>query len=331
MGNYREFRQQTRQKRRKRALRRLLAFLLAALAVLGLAWVITWAIERIGGGGSGAPSGPAASEGQTGLVGSVLAPLPMQVEQGGTAWQSVGPVRQTGGYTVVSPGAAALTLPERGLVDNSYFADAVFLGDSVTEGLDTYANPVKGVAAVYGYRSAGPSAILNRTSLHNFATETDEIALDKIAERAPKRLYILLGANALARDGEAEENAFLAYYGQMLDELRQTLGEDCIIYVQSIPPVRPAAAEKKPGLASDVLRGVNEQLAQLAASKGCVYLDLWEALADGEGNLKEMIAAPDGVHLSAGNGYGAWVTYLRNHAKYSASNPWIMGSAYSAE
>ena len=43
---------------------------------------------------------------------------------------------------------------------------------------------------------------------------------------------------------------------QILDELRQTLGEDCIIYVQSIPPVRPAAAEKKPGLASDVLRGV---------------------------------------------------------------------------
>ena len=85
-------------------------------------------------------------------------------------------------------------------------------------------------------------------------------------------------------------------------------------------------------MASDfVLRGVNEQLAQLAASKGCVYLDLWEALADGEGNLKEMIAAPDGVHLSAGNGYGAWVTYLRNHAKYSANNPWIMGSAYSAE
>ena len=115
------------------------------------------------------------------------------------------------------------------------------------------------------------------------------------------------------------------------EALRQTLGDDCIIYVQSIPPVRPAAAEKKPGLASDVLRGVNEQLSQLATSKGCVYLDLWEALADGEGNLKEMIAAPDGVHLSAGNGYGAWVTYLRNHAKYSANNPWIMGSAYSAE
>ena len=72
-----------------------------------------------------------------------------------------------------------------------------------------------------------------------------------------------------------------------------------------------------------------EQLALLAADKGCVYLDLWETLADGEGNLKEVLAAPDGVHFSAGNGYGAWVTYLRNHAKYSADNAWTPGSAYA--
>ena len=136
-----------------------------------------------------------------------------------------------------------------------------------------------------------------------------------------------LGTNTLTTLGASDR--FLAYYGQMLDLLRQALGDDCVIYVQSIPPVRPAAAEKKPGLASDVLRGVNEQLAQLATSKGCVYLDLWEALADGEGNLKEMIAAPDGVHLSAGNGYGAWVTYLRNHAKYASTNAWTLGSAYA--
>ena len=66
-------------------------------------------------------------------------------------------------------------------------------------------------------------------------------------------------------------------------------------------------------------------MAQLAAQKGCVYLDLWEAMADGEGNLKEVLAAPDGVHFSAGNGYGAWVTYLRNHAKYASTNAWTLG------
>ena len=146
----------------------------------------------------------------------------------------------------------------------------------------------------------------------------EEVALDVLAAAQPKKLYILLGTNTLTTVGAADR--FLAYYGQMLDVLRQTLGEDCVIYVESIPPVRPEAAAEKPGLASDIIRSVNEQLALLAADKGCVYLDLWETLADGEGNLKEVLAAPDGVHFSAGNGYGAWVTYLRNHAKYAADN-----------
>ena len=155
----------------------------------------------------------------------------------------------------------------------------------------------------------------------------EEVALDVLAAAQPKKLYILLGTNTLTTVGAADR--FLAYYGQMLDVLRQTLGEDCVIYVESIPPVRPKAAAEKPGLASDIIRSVNEQLALLAADKGCVYLDLWETLADGEGNLKEVLAAPDGVHFSAGNGYGAWVTYLRNHAKYSADNAWTPGSAYA--
>ena len=242
--------------------------------------------------------------------------------------ESFGPARQTdGAYTIKAYDASVIRQPTCGQVDLSYFSDAAFLGDSLTVGFSDYQINLSG-ALICGYTGVGPDAIVNRAAVKS-PTRGQEIALDVLAAAQPKKLYILLGTNTLTTLGASDR--FLAYYGQMLDELRQTLGEDCIIYVQSIPPVRPAAAEKKPGLASDVLRGVNEQLAQLAASKGCVYLDLWEALADGEGNLKEMIAAPDGVHLSAGNGYGAWVTYLRNHAKYSASNPWIMGSAYSAE
>ena len=242
--------------------------------------------------------------------------------------EQFGPARQAAGaYQVKAYDSSVIRQPSCGQVDLSYFADAAFLGDSLTVGFSDYQINLGG-ALICGYTGVGPDVIVNRSAVKS-PTRGQEVALDVLAAAQPKKLYILLGTNTLTTLGAADR--FLAYYGQMLDELRQTLGEDCIIYVQSIPPVRPAAAEKKPGLASDVLRSVNEQLAQLAASKGCVYLDLWETLADGEGNLKEMIAAPDGVHLSAGNGYGAWVTYLRNHAKYSASNPWIMGSAYSAE
>ncbi len=238
-----------------------------------------------------------------GTAQNILAPLPMQ----GGADSSV--IRQ----------------PACGQVDLSYFSDAAFLGDSLTVGFSDYSINLGG-ALICGYTGVGPDAIVNRSAVKS-SVRGPEVALDVLAAAQPKKLYILLGTNTLTTVGAADR--FLAYYGQMLDVLRQTLGEGCVIYVQSIPPVRPEAAVEKPGLASDIIRSVNEQLALLAADKGCVYLDLWETLADGEGNLKEVLAAPDGVHFSAGNGYGAWVTYLRNHAKYSADNAWTPGSAYA--
>ena len=307
------------------------------IAILLLAYAITAILEH----GAAGTTEETPEVNASGIAENILAPLPMQgeadsastAEDGGSGAQAAtleafGPARQSeGAYAVKAYDASVIRQPSCGQVDLSYFSDAAFLGDSLTVGFSDYQINLGG-ALICGYTGVGPDAIVNRSAVKS-STRGQEIALDVLAAAQPKKLYILLGTNTLTTLGASDR--FLAYYGQMLDDLRQTLGDDCVIYVQSIPPVRPEAAAEKPGLASDVLRGVNEQLAQLAASKGCVYLDLWEALADGEGNLKEMLAAPDGVHLSAGNGYGAWVTYLRNHAKYSADNSWTMGSIYSAQ
>ena len=275
-----------------------------------------------------------------GTAQNILAPLPMQggadssadstaPAADGTAavtLEQFGPARQTAGaYSVRAYDSSVIRQPACGQVDLSYFSDAAFLGDSLTVGFSDYSINLGG-ALICGYTGVGPDAIVNRSAVKS-SVRGPEVALDVLAAAQPKKLYVLLGTNTLTTVGAADR--FLAYYGQMLDVLRQTLGEDCVIYVQSIPPVRPEAAVEKPGLASDIIRSVNEQLALLAADKGCVYLDLWETLADGEGNLKEVLAAPDGVHFSAGNGYGAWGTYLRNHAKYSADNAWTPGSAYA--
>lgn len=307
-----------------------LRFLGAVIAILLVSYAITAILEK---GAEGADDTPSTNAG--GIAENILAPLPMQGEadSGSAAPDAVtleafGPAKQTAGaYTVKAYDASVIRQPSCGQVDLSYFADAAFLGDSLTVGFSDYQINLGG-ALICGYTGVGPDAIVNRSAVKS-PTRGQEVALDVLAAAQPKKLYILLGTNTLTTLGASDR--FLAYYGQMLDLLRQTLGDGCTIYVQSIPPVRPTVAAEKPGLATDVLRGVNEQLAQMAASKGCVYLDLWEALADGEGNLKEMLAAPDGVHLSAGNGYGTWVTYLRNHAKYSADNSWTMGSVYSAQ
>ena len=322
-----------------------LQFVGVVIAILVLSLAITAILEN----------GQKASQQQTvipsGTAQNILAPLPMQgsaaepaestpAEEGDAAasepageepaspavtLEQFGPARQTAGaYTVKAYDSSTIRQPSCGQVDLSYFSDAAFLGDSLTVGFSDY-NINLGGALICGYTGVGPDAIVNRSAV-NSSIRGEEIALDVLAAAQPKKLYILLGTNTLTTVGAADR--FLAYYGQMLDVLKQTL-PDCTIYVQSIPPVRPEAAAEKPGLASEIVRPVNEQLAQLAASRGCVYLDLWETLADGEGNLKEVLAAPDGVHFSAGNGYGAWVTYLRNHAKYSASNVWTPGSAYA--
>ena len=307
-----------------------LRFLGAVIAILLVSYAITAILEN---GAEGADDTPSTNAG--GIAENILAPLPMQGEADSSSaapdavtLEAFGPAKQTAGaYTVKAYDASVIRQPSCGQVDLSYFADAAFLGDSLTVGFSDYQINLGG-ALICGYTGVGPDAIVNRSAVKS-PTRGQEVALDVLAAAQPRKLYILLGTNTLTTLGASDR--FLAYYGQMLDLLRQTLGDGCTIYVQSIPPVRPTVAAEKPGLATDVLRGVNEQLAQMAASKGCVYLDLWEALADGEGNLKEMLAAPDGVHLSAGNGYGAWVTYLRNHAKYSADNSWTMGSVYSAQ
>ena len=263
----------------------------------------------------------------SGTVEGILAPLPMQPGEAGSGLVvQFGPTRQSAGsYTVKAYDSSVIRQPAVGQVDLSYFADAAFLGDSLTEGFTDYDINLSG-ALICGYVGVGPDAIVNRMTVSHM-TRGDEVALDVLAAAQPKKLYILLGTNTLTTAGA--EDKFLNYYSAMLDTLRETLGEDCLIYVQSIPPVRPEAAAQRPGLASDNLRAVNEKLAALADSKGCVYLDLWEALADGEGNLKEVCAAPDGIHLTAGNGYGAWVNYLRSHTVYAADNPWTAGSAYA--
>ena len=315
---------------------------LRLLGVIAAILILSFAITAILESGQKS-SADAQQTAQVGTAENILAPLPMQGSASAdsaagnsapadgsgaqaTTLETFGPAQQTAGaYTVKAYDSSVIRQPACGQVDLSYFSDAAFLGDSLTVGFSDYSINLGG-ALICGYTGVGPDAIVNRSAVKS-SVRGQEVALDVLAAAQPKKVYILLGTNTLTTVGAADR--FLAYYGQMLDLLHQTLGDDCILYVQSIPPVRPEAAAEKPGLASDIIRSVNEQLAQMAAQKGCVYLDLWEAMADGEGNLKEVLAAPDGVHFSAGNGYGAWVTYLRNHAKYSASNAWTMGSAYA--
>lgn len=122
-------------------------------------------------------------------------------------------------------------------------------------------------------------------------------------------LYILLGTNVLNRDGDY--SSFLTYYRLMLDMISQAL-PNTQIYVQSITPVRPEVRSSHPGLYKERLCEINNELAAIALEKNCAFLNLWEALADDNGDLKAEYAQPDGIHIKP-EGYPAWVEYLATH------------------
>ena len=242
-------------------------------------------------------------------------------------WGTVGPQRQTadGGYTYTALPQKPAALPEFGRVDTSWFADAAFLGDSLTAGfcVNEYNIDVGG-ALVCGYEGISPNTIVNRTTVSS-PDRGEEVPLDVLTAAQPAKLYILIGTNALVQPGN--DDSFLAYYGKMLDELRTAL-PNTVFYVQSVlSATQEKIGDTLPGLAPDRLAVINAAIQQLCAERGCYYLDLNAEFADAAGCLMTDFAQPDGVHLTV-SGYSRWVSYLCTHLPYSKNNPYQAGSTY---
>ena len=198
-------------------------------------------------------------------------------------------------------------LPASAPVEKSWFSQVSFVGDSLTQGMQIYSSGLP-EASFCAYRGANPSVVVNGTTCKR-ADGVAEIPMDVLAAQQPRALYILLGTNVLNRDNDY--SSFLTYYRLMLDMISQSL-PNTTLYVQSITPVRPEVREKHPGLYKERLCQINDELAAIALEKNCVFLNLWEALADENGDLKAEYAQPDGYHVKP-DGYSVWVEYLAAH------------------
>ena len=319
-----------RRRREIRRRRRRLAVLGTVGGVLVLSGIITVLLPKSMKGETEAAPMPTADPAGTRLV----APLPYAgAGDSGSQnaqtlnWGTVGPQRQTAdtGYTYTALPAKPAALPEFGRVDTSWFADAAFLGDSLTAGFcaNEYNIDVGG-ALICGYEGISPNTVVNRTTVTS-PDRSEEVPLDVLAAAQPAKLYILIGTNALVQPGN--DDSFLAYYGKMLDDLRTAL-PDTTFYVQSVlTATQEKVSDSLPGLAPDRLAAINAAIQQLCAERGCYYLDLNAEFADDAGYLQTDFSQPDGVHLTV-SGYSKWVSYLCTHVPYNKNNPYQAGSTY---
>jgi hypothetical protein len=188
-------------------------------------------------------------------------------------------------------------------VEDTYFSDVVFLGDSRTEGFFLYSGLKEG-----DYLFAVGATV---ESVFTKATEPGDRGkvpmLDALTELDCGKVYVMLGANEL---GWPRAEQFKEQYGKVIDRIRED-HPDTMVVIQSILPVSALQEAKKSYVNNGRIAEFNQLLEELAVEKACPYLNIAEAVTDETGCLRAEWTF-DGVHLNPA-GCKAWLDYLRTH------------------
>ena len=250
------------------------------------------------------------------------------VEKEGEWSTRVGPVQQTiNEFEIVSPDHRMFQLPENGRVDLSYFSDAVFVGDSLTEGLRIYngiEDSIANIAKFVSAKSQTPKSFLEGVIVFENNYRPTQNGVEAIVSENPKKVYITLGTNALTF---MDRDQLMYYYDKLLTTLQEQLPETTF-YVCSITPTTVEEASKRPYFTYDSIYAANNLIAMMASQKGMHYINLHEALAGDDGYLNpDYVGTVDGIHLKP-HAYTVWIQYLMSHTVHDPSNPYIPGSPY---
>ncbi len=196
---------------------------------------------------------------------------------------------------------------EREPVDEAWFADAVFIGDSRTDGLRLYSG-IRGVDFIC-YKGLTVFEVMNDKSVIQSGEEKIGV-LQALAQKPYAKVYISLGVNELGYNHDAE---FADTYRALVDKVRE-LQPDADIYLQSLIPVstEKCAQTNQPYYVTNAQIAVyNEIIETVAAEKEVYYLNVKEAMVDETGELP-VDASSDGIHFYRG-GYVTWYEYLKTH------------------
>lgn len=216
-----------------------------------------------------------------------------------TAEESVASEAEPEGMETVWEGP----VPESPLVQDTYFDDVVFLGDSRTDGLRLYSGIKNGIFLC----STGATV----ESVFNKSVETvvgEMPLLDALALLDCGKIYIMLGINELGWNGT---ETFRTQSTELIRRI-QTDHPDAEIVIQSILPVSAKKDDEGRYVNNGRIDEYNQVWMDLAEELDVAYLNVAEGVA-GEDGLLPSDLCYDGVHLNKA-GCRLWLDYLRTHA-----------------
>lgn len=212
-------------------------------------------------------------------------------------------------------------LPESPRAADSFFDDAIFIGDSVSLKLNLFTTKTRqtepnllGKAQFLTAGSMGSGNALQPVSdesIHPLYNGTKMSLADAVAAAGAKKVYIMLGMNDLAVYGV---DGAAANMETLLKGILEK-SPDAKIFVETATPLVKAKNIAGNKLNNDNMRLYNEKLSEMCQRNGWYLVDVCSAVQDSEGNLNVSYCSdPDdmGIHFTD-EGCRVWIDYLYTH------------------
>ena len=210
---------------------------------------------------------------------------------------------------------------------DAYFADALFVGDSITRQLHSYVikerkegNRPLGDAdfvTAHSYMIYNASRRNLGSNEINLRYKGKEYTFEKLLlQIKPHKVFLLLGLNDGARKNPEKQ---INYFTRTIDIFQEALPDSTLV-IQSLSPV--THRQKASSIQQPNIDAFNEVLQKLCEEKGVVFLDMATPLKGPDGLLPTSLSSDYLVHLNE-DGLKIWIHTLRLFAQeqLKAGNP----------
>lgn len=192
-------------------------------------------------------------------------------------------------------------------VEDDYFSDAVFIGDSRTVGLYEYGG-LEEITTFYASTGLTVYKIFDAQIVEVPGQRQKQTIEEALSQNQFKKIYLMIGINEM---GTGTVASFTNRYKEVVDHLLE-LQPDAILYIQGILKVSTERSDQGDYINNEGIVARNEALAELADNRRIFYLDVNPLVCDETGGLVASYTF-DGVHLKA-KYIEIWKDYLKSHA-----------------
>lgn len=197
-------------------------------------------------------------------------------------------------------------MPASPAVEDSFFDNALFVGDSRTQGIQLYGN-IKN-ATYYADQGLSVMTAMERTFINEGG---QSLTIVDAIKRHPefKKIYICFGVN----EYWMKTDAYKADYCVLVDAIKAAAAPDAKIYVYAVFPLADGLAQSQYGLNNEKMAQFNAAALEMARERGLYFVDVAEAFqkADGRRYLDDS-ESWDGIHLNV-QGTIKLCNYIKTH------------------